>query len=241
MNFSIILNSRGRPHYLMSLLDSIFSKAKTPDLIEVLIKLDDDDHETINTIGLLEMINPNLKIIISPRPANLHVTINELAAISTGDFLFVINDDVIFNTEDWDSIILEKASAKFKENGDKVLYVGVGDTSIDKANDGKYASFPIISRESYEVLGYFMSEHFVGLGGDVYIYRVFEGVDRVLQVGEVVLDHLLHLTLDQINNPDPTNFDMRQNTYRNLTNGSPWELDISEELKLLNEKITNSI
>jgi glycosyltransferase involved in cell wall biosynthesis len=116
MNFSIILNSRGRPHYLMSLLDSIFSKAKTPDLIEVLIKLDDDDHETINTIGLLEMINPNLKIIISPRPANLHVTINELAAISTGDFLFVINDDVIFNTEDWDSIILEKASAKFKEN-----------------------------------------------------------------------------------------------------------------------------
>ena len=241
MNFSIILNSRGRPYYLTSLLESIFSKAKEPDLIEVLVKVDDDDRETINTISVLETLYPNLKIIISPRPKNLHVTINELASVSTGDFLFVINDDVLFNTDNWDSIIIKKALVEFQKNGDKILYVGVKDTSVDKATDGKYASFPIISRESYQALGYFMSEHFVGLGADVFIYRIFEGVDRVLQVGEVVLDHLLHQTVQQVNNPDLTNFEMRQNTYRNVPNGTPWDLDISEELGLLNEKITNSI
>lgn len=241
MNFSIILNSRGRPAFLTNLLESIFRKAESPSLVEVIVKLDDDDYDTLSVVPLLEMAYPNLKVITSPRPDNLHMTINKMSSISKGDFLFVINDDVIFNTENWDSIILSRALPKLKENKDNILYVGVRDTSIDKAHDGKYASFPIISRESYNALGCFMSEIFVGLGGDVFIYRIFEQVDRVLQVEEVVLDHLLHLSLEQINNPDPTNSSMRQNTYANLWRGDPWQLDISKEVGLLNEKITNSI
>lgn len=241
MNFSIILNSRGRSGLLLSLLDSIYSKSREPSKVEVLVKFDDDDHDSLRIIPLIESMFDNVKTFVSSRPTNLHVTINELAKSATGDFLFVINDDVDFVTEYWDSIILSKAEQELSKNKDNILYIAVGDTSIDKACDGKYASFPIITRESYEALGTLMPEVFVGLGGDVFVYRVFNEVDRVLPVNEVVLDHLLHRTLEQINNPDPTNFDMRQNTYAHLYMGSPWEVDISKEVNLLNEKITSSL
>jgi len=241
MNFSIILNSRGRISLLFNLLESIYSTASRPEAVEVFLNIDLDDTASVQAGALLEFNFKNVKVQTGERPTNLHKPINEMAKKSKGDYLFALNDDVTFLTQGWDKIILEKSEEFLNRHSDDIMYAGVSDNSFDKANHQRYASFPIISRPSYEALGYFMPEKFVALGADVFLYRIFESVDRILLIDNVRLDHFYHSTLDAVNSPDETATHMRNITYENLPAGNPWEIDISKESELLNEKIASSL
>tara|TARA_R110002020_G_scaffold396226_2_gene606208 strand:+ start:4125 stop:4616 length:492 start_codon:yes stop_codon:yes gene_type:complete len=162
---------------------------------------------------------------------------NDLAEQSTGDFLFVLNDDVEFLTPSWDEIISSKLrSIAAKDN---IYYIGIHDTSIDKPENKQYSSFPALTREAYKALGYFMSEDFVGLGADVHLWRIFNYVNRIIDMPEVVLDHVRHNTLEKVISPDGVATHMRENTRLNPVD--EWNVDISQEVGRLNEQITCSI
>ena len=239
MDFSIILNSRGRPQMLFGLIDSIFSTTEDPANTQVLIYVDEDDVDTLNVLGLIEVNFKNVDMTIGPRPYNLHQTMNMLADKSSGSFLFALNDDVVFLTEGWDKIITEAAEQAFSNNGDKILYIGTADTSVDKVNHKKYSSFPIITKQAKEALGYFVPENFVGLGADVYLYRVFDKLNRVLSIEDIVLDHVFHTTVEKVMNPDLTCLEMRSRTYSNPID--PWSIDIEEDVSKVNEKTFSSL
>jgi hypothetical protein len=108
-----------------------------------------------------------------------------MAEMASGDFLFVLNDDVIFRTFHWDRKIIDNY------NPEEILYIATHDNSVDKTNHGRYASFPILTRAAYEALGFFMSEKFASHGGDVHLWRVFNEIDAV-KYSHVFLDHVLH-------------------------------------------------
>jgi len=239
MDFSIILNSRGRPGTLFGLLESIFFRAEDSASTQVLIRVDNDDIRTLQTIPLIKSSFDNVIIEGGERPNNLHDSINDLAQKASGKYVFVVNDDVVFLTDDWDVKISKKIEEKLEQYEDRILYVGVSDTSVDKANHQKYASFPILTKEAVDSLGYFMSNYFVGLGGDVHLYRVFEKIERILLIEDVKLDHLFHSTIEKIINPDQTAFEMRQNTHAHPID--PWTIDISKEVDSLNEQITSRL
>lgn len=245
MKFSLFLNTRQRLALLANLLKSIDRTFSYNNDIEILLGIDDDDFETqsfldnhlrtiLNNVPICDVID----YYIDSRPHNLHVKMNSLAALTKGDLLFVLNDDVEFVTSDWDILIVNDLEKRATEK-DNIYYLGVHDTSIDKAPDQSYASFPILTRAAYEALGYFMSEKFVGLGGDVHLWRIFNSVGRILDNSEVVLDHVRHNTFKKVISPDLVALQMRENTYANRVDD--WNVDISEEVGKINAKITSRI
>ncbi len=231
IEFSLFLNSRGRPKELLSLLDSIYNTCHDITQIEILINIDLDDME--NQEEVMEKIlekNYPVTIFLIERPKNLHTALNSLAEMTAGNYLFVLNDDVVFLTENWDKIILDETQSIKNE----VYYIHTTDTSMDKGNGGYYSSFPILTRAAYEKLGYFMDERLVGLGADVCLYRVFNEVGRIKKV-DIVLDHIYHNTYERVVNPDKTAIDMRRNTANNYIDC--FTMDITEEVKRLRETI----
>ena len=244
MNFSLFLNTRHRVGLLADLLQSIEKTADDLGSIEILLGIDKDDYETASFIDHLGMIisdldlRDNISFYSDNRPTNLHVKMNFLASQATGDNLFVLNDDVQFVTPGWDALILQ-ALKKQTPEPDHIYYVGVSDTSVDKDERENYASFPILTREAYDTLGYFMSEKFVGLGADVHLWRIFNEVGRCIFVPSVTLDHVRHNTLDKVMSPDPVAQQMRENTWANPVDS--WSIDISKEVEKINEKIACSL
>ena len=244
MNFSLFLNTRHRVGLLSDLLQSIEKTADDPSSVEILLGIDKDDYDTANFIDHLGMVvsdldlQNNISFYSDNRPTNLHVKMNSLASEARGDHLFVLNDDVQFVTPGWDTLILDALKKEAREP-DHIYYVAVSDTSVDKDDRENYASFPILTREAYEALGYFMSEKFVGLGADVHLWRVFDAVDRCIFVPSVTLDHVRHNTLDRVMSPDAVAQQMRQNTWANPVDS--WSVDISKEVEKINEKIACSL
>ena len=244
MKFSLFLNTRQRAPLVTNLLRSIDSTFSYKNDIEILLGIDEDDAETKNFLDHLDFILNDAELLskidyyTTERPVNLHAKMNSLASRTRGDILFVLNDDVEFVTVDWDVITVNQLE-KAETSKDNIYYLGVEDTSIDKTTGKNYASFPMLTREAYDALGYFMSEKFVGLGGDVHLWRIFDSVDRVIDNSEVILDHVRHNTLEKVVSPDRVALQMRENTQLNYVDG--WSIDISEEVGRINAKITSSI
>lgn len=181
MNFSIIFPTRERIQLLKNLLSSIESKTKYLNKIEVLIGYDNDDIEThlyLNKINK-EWIKPYART----RGNSISVDYqNWLFGFSSGKFLFVLNDDVELLTDNWDEICLNKA----KED---ILYGWTSDCPNSKS---PYSCFPIISRKAVKALGYLMPPYYSGWSADIYLHKVFSGVQSICDMREIIAYHKSH-------------------------------------------------
>ena len=196
--------------------------------MEVIVRADFDDFETIEFLKPLSY-EFDFKPIFGDRPASLCHSFNEMAKLGVGKYHFVLTDDAEIMTQDWDEIALGEIEEKgFK---DDILYGYTSDTSIDKTVGKKYASFPIISKRAIDILGMFMYEQFVGFGGDSSIYRVYEGINRIIDMGEIEIDHINNNSIFKVMSPDLTGHEMRQRTQLNLID--PFSFDISNEVNKL--------
>jgi hypothetical protein len=226
MSISLFFNTRKRVNLLNNLLSSLYATAYDVSNIEVFITIDSDDYESKE---FLENTNlENLKVISIDRPSNLHVSINEMAKLSTGDFLFVLNDDIIFRTYHWDKKIIDSYDPS------QILYIGTNDNSVDKTKARRYSSFPILTRASYEALGFFMSEKFVSHGGDVHLWRIFDSLGLV-EYSHVFLDHVLHNSGEALKHmkQEETAQGAIKLTLETLV--KCWEEDISEDVERVRE------
>ena len=224
---SIFLNSRKRVSLVKDLLLSLQNNTSNVDELEVFIRVDDDDHESIEYLDAESESKFSVNFTVGKRPLNLHESMNELATMTSGELLFVLNDDTAILTKDWDT--------KLKDiDADDCLYIKTHDNSVDKVTDKDYASFPILTRPAYEALGYFMSERFVGLGGDVHLWRVFNCLDRIVD-SDIFIDHIMHRTVNDVVHSDEVAWRMRYNSWND--NVDPWSIDISQDL----ERITGYI
>lgn len=230
-NFSITLNSRGRVTFLGNLIQNIEQTTKFLDKIEILIRIDSDDTESVNFSK--QVRKPYVKFFIEDRPVSLNKCLTFLANQANAEYIFQINDDIKILTQDWDEIVLKKIKEYKDLNNikDGVIYLAAEDNSIDKPAGAKYASFPIISKEAMEVIGIWNYEEFVGLGGDSSIYRVYEAINRVIFAPEIKIDHIYHNNIFSIMSPDLTAYEMRANSRRENLN--PFTFDISKEVEKL--------
>ena len=104
---SIMVPTRGRGRELLESLESLYSRASNPSLIEALIKIDTDDVESYLPFleDIKKVTHGNYKMIISDRLDGywaLQHAWNDLAAVAEGEYLFLWNDDVLMDTKDWD-------------------------------------------------------------------------------------------------------------------------------------------
>src|SRR4051812_45140590 len=132
MNFTIFFNSRGRVNQLARCLNAIESKTKNPSSLEVIVKVDNDDGESIAYLRSVEKAFPfALNILVSPRPASLCSSFNNMAKLAKGKYLFVLTDDAEIMTNGWDEIALAKITTfkKARNITDDIIYGCTSDTS----------------------------------------------------------------------------------------------------------------
>jgi hypothetical protein len=152
----IMIPTRKRINLLQECLDSFNQKTKEKSLVELLIKIDTDDEETIKFI---EEYTPtselDIKVVISDRKngyGSLHEHYNSLAKVSEAEFLFGMNDDIEILTDSWEQ--------QFKKYRNKSFILGV---NIEKIKDGVrspmwgfgdgYNAHPSIPNDIFKFIG----------------------------------------------------------------------------------------
>ena len=136
---SIILPTRGRASgALQKSLKSLLDNASDPSTVEIMLGVDEDDQETI------EWINKEAGDFVKPygfgckakmfKPlgySKLNVYVNLLCHASTGEWLFLWNDDALMQTKGWDDTV--------RENDGQFKLLSPKDN-----HDHPFAIFPII-------------------------------------------------------------------------------------------------
>lgn len=196
MNFSLVFPTRERVGLLTNLLNSLILTSKIN--IEVLPVYDSDDDSTKSIVDEFteKYKDINIKFLEKQRSKRLNEDyINYAARISTGKYVFVLNDDVEFLNEGWDQLAWETLENYVSTNGDGVVYGYIDDGLEEfKSKQGlRYCCFPIVSRKAFEVLGYAMPPYFNSWGADIYLYKIYQANNRILDLTNEV--KILHVSV----------------------------------------------
>jgi hypothetical protein len=178
---SLLIPTRHRVPLVRRFLDSLAAATDRLDEIEVVLGVDDDDPES-HTITHDKVA---LKIVIVPRGLTMGELGQKAFAVSTGRFVFAMNDDVIVETKGWDSRVREI----LQRFPDEIVIVHVNDDLFGK----KLCCFPILSRRSCLEIGYFGSDY-RRYKIDDHIYETYTllaefGYNRVVFLEEVLFRH----------------------------------------------------
>jgi hypothetical protein len=221
---SFLLPSRGRPKWLCEAIDSIYSLATDKSCMEFILKVDDDDNETISVATKLSSLIP-IKILISPKGNGyheMHHWINNLSAIATGDWLFIMNDDARFTTEDWDGMLSWSEPPKpWHGCNDVALFLTPTITRPD-ANE-----FFFLRRKVYEILGHFsLSPH-----NDTWMFKIMQFVDSTFTFSQIEIDHFSDIAKDDTRKESVEAY---KTTISTLTSKESKRARLADATKLLN-------
>lgn len=178
---SLLLPTRGRRSLAKRFLGSVLEMSSRPDLIEVIICVDDDDPESYG------IRVPGLKVveIVGPRQSMGRYNTACLEQ-ATGDITIAVNDDVIIRTNGWDDKV--RALDALFEDG---VYLGYGN---DKFKGPKLCTFPILSRRCTQVMLEPYPEAYRGAFLDMHLMDIFKrlehaGFNRMVYCEDIVFEH----------------------------------------------------
>ncbi len=150
---SVLIPTRGRPKDLCESIDSLVSLA-TIKSFEFILKIDDDDKETLQTYNKLIGLIP-VTAIVSPRGRgylDMHIWVNQMCTYATGDWILLWNDDARMTLKEWDVMLLTGSVS------DKVTWHGIKDIFIwflsTKDRPGA-REFAFVRRKMIEVMGHY--------------------------------------------------------------------------------------
>lgn len=174
VDISVLLPTRGRTDTLKRSLESLISTATNPRRIELLLGIDEDDVSTKEYIQ--NEIAPILRDagidcranVFKPLGyENLNVYWNTLAAIATGDWFFIWNDDGIMVTQGWDDVITSY-TGQFKLLAPR-----------DNHDGHPYAIFPIVPKDWFMLMGHLSqnAQNDAWLSHIAYMLDIFQRID----------------------------------------------------------------
>lgn len=214
---SVLIPTRGRSQLLCEAIDSIYSLTSNKQNVEFLLKIDNDDEETIETAQRLSFILP-LQAWVTDRGAgyaDMHLWVNELCARARGDWLFLFNDDARMRTPNWDKM-LENVSIP-ASYGSKVHDVYMFIVNVIGKKDA--TEFGFLRRKVYEILGHYsLSPH-----NDTWICTVM-GLIRCLFRLPIDIEHLDNTIKDVVR-------DEVQEAYINTRHTLDSEVSIRDRIK----------
>ena len=180
--FSLIVPTRGRPAQLRRLLDSVAAAADRPGRIEVVLVVDSDDSSS------RDVTHPRLQIVtVASEPGRTMGALNTAGyAASQGEYVMLLNDDVLVRTRGWDRIALRW----LRRFPDGVALVHVNDTLMRDY----LCTFPLISRRFCELAGGICPVDYRRYRIDDHIEDVFNmlsvlGVSRSVYLQDVIFEH----------------------------------------------------
>jgi hypothetical protein len=143
---SVLIPSRGRIDKLLEVIDNVVEKSADVNKIEILIRFDSDDFQSIEKIKDLPFNKVDIYVLIGERfrgYRDLHFFVNELSSLSRGEFIFLFNDDSYIVSEKWENNL---------EPFSNQVVILKPETKDDASN---YNTFPIINRSVFEILHHF--------------------------------------------------------------------------------------
>lgn len=227
MNFSFILPTRERPQLLSDLCNSLDSTAADKSNFEMIAAYDLDDTATCNIMPQLEARYPWFKSNGRNRSNNISKDYhNWLKDQVAGDYVIICNDDTVMRTYHWDVVAMQKITNYLSDKPDGIFYGWIADSLLDRAGGVGYCCFPMLSKKAIEIIGYAMHPYYTGWNADIHLYRLFQSIDRVLDLSEVWIDHISYHSGKR--ERDATSYNMQ-----NITGGNGGVIDFSHEQNLL--------
>ncbi len=191
MNFSICLASRERPQLLTNLVQSIQNTTFDLENVEIVVGIDDDDQISQDKCRELKEQFSFFKFFSRERSKNLNrdyinAAYNEHS--NKGNFLIGINDDCVFKTKDWDKIGIETLNSYLSNKPDRICYAFVSDSLINRHNM-QYSCFPVISKESIQVLGWGLVQEYQSWNSDIATWRIYHNLGRICDLSQILIHH----------------------------------------------------
>lgn len=196
---SLIVPTRGRPWQLRRFLDSLVGTTSRPDRVEVVLVVDEDDP------GSLTVARSGLTVrrAVGPRGRTMGDLNADGYAASAGEFVMLLNDDVIARTRGWDVRVLA-AARRFP---DPFSLIHVNDTLFRD----HLCTFPLVSRAFCELAGGICPRDYRRYRIDDHVEDVFNllaaaGVRRTVYLPDVVFEHrntVEHPTAGRVYEADP--------------------------------------
>ncbi len=167
---SVLCPTRKRHVWLTRMVDSLFDTASGP--VEVCLYIDDDDPGSVVTAKMLaRLYGPHkIKWMVGPRIVMSEYW-NKLVSIAAGEYFMLGNDDVVYETPDWD----EYVDYFFSFLPDKIAHVYGSD---DGQHYEGFGAHGIVHRRWVETLGYFVPPYFTSDHGDAFLNEVASALDR---------------------------------------------------------------
>lgn len=191
MNFSIVLASRDRPELLTNLIKSINDTTKDLSNVEVLVGIDYDDMTTRKLGDRLSRQYQFAKFHARDRSPMLNKDyLNWLYSnFSKGKYIIVCNDDTVFETPNWDQIIIEKMEDYLTNKPDRIAYGYINDALINRYSLG-FCCFPLVTREGAEALGFAVPPEYPAWSADVALWKIYWASNRVCDLSAVMIKHI---------------------------------------------------
>lgn len=175
MKISLLVPTRKRPDKLKRLYDTAKDTADRPDKLELVFYTDKDD----DSYG--ELILKDAVHIIDDR-VPISKAWNRCWQESSGEILGLVGDDIVFNTNGWDSRITNI----FNEYPDKIAYVFGDDGSFH----GKvFGTHGFIHKNWANTVGYFVPPYFSANQVDRWLNEIARQLGR-LRYGGISLEHM---------------------------------------------------
>lgn len=173
MKISLIHPSRGRSLQAHNTYTLWLASASINCAIEHILSLDNDDSEYKNYCLLFQD-----SIIISNNNSGIVEATNRAAQQATGDILIYLSDDFEC-PKNWDEEIISRLSISSKW----LLRVNDGYQPFENL----VLTIPIMSRELYEYLGYFLNPLYFSQWSDCDLY--FETQPYIINAPDLVFKH----------------------------------------------------
>jgi hypothetical protein len=184
---SLLLPTRGRPRLVQRFLASVLEHAAQPDLIEVIVCVDEDDPASHG----IEFPGLKLAQVVVPRQ-NMGAYNAICLEHATGDISIAVNDDMIIRTGGWDNRIRE-LDASFSDG----IYLAYAN-DLFKGRD--LCTFPIMSRRATGLMSAPYPRSYQGAFIDVHLMDIFKRIEhaghrRIVYLKDVVFEHV-HYRVD---------------------------------------------
>jgi hypothetical protein len=178
---SLLMPTRGRVELARRFFDSVARCTARRDLVEIVLYVDEDDHDS-QRLASTEL---SVATIVGPR-ASMGVYNTACLQRSSGDIIMLANDDMVMLTGGWD----ERVRAVHEATQDRI-YLAYGN---DMLKGRKLCTFPILSRETCELLGEPFPRAYRGAFIDYHLFDVFKrlkhaGIDRIRYMPDVLFEH----------------------------------------------------
>lgn len=159
---SILLPSRSRNGicHAIRFVNKAQELALDKDSYEVILRFDFDDRPCLDRIGDF-MHQRNVRVVVGhcfDGYHNLHIFVNDCAALATGRWLGFFNDDAWMTTPHWDQKLLEFEKSH-PATSPYVCFAGVdmpaetGAKQMAEFKLGPRYDFPLVSRAAYNAVG----------------------------------------------------------------------------------------